>query len=71
MNHLLTLFFTSDHIVGRAIYRPIFEEDAVSLDPNAADHVPGAFCARFLVNALLAASCVGFKQLTGLSMVPY
>ena len=58
MNHLLNLFFTWDNVVERLFYRPIFEENLVGLDPDSANDDPGAFCSRFLVNALLAVSCV-------------
>ncbi|OBS23068.1 hypothetical protein FPOA_03631 [Fusarium poae] len=58
MNHLLTMFFTWDNIVERAIYRPIFEEDTIALDPSLANNYPRNFCSEFLVNALLAASCL-------------
>ncbi|KAF4991467.1 hypothetical protein FDECE_14037 [Fusarium decemcellulare] len=58
MNYLLTMFFTWDNVVERVFYRPIFEEDVVSMDPSLADRQPGSFCTRFLVNALLAASCL-------------
>lgn len=57
MNHLMNLFFTWDNIVERAFYRPIFEEDCFT-DPVSVDEKPGKFCSRFLINALLAASCV-------------
>ena len=58
MNHLYLLFVTWDNIVERAFYRPIFEEDVISIDPNSADDHADEFCSPFLVNALLAASCV-------------
>ncbi|CEI60173.1 unnamed protein product [Fusarium venenatum] len=58
MNHLLTMFFTRDNIVERAIYRPIFEEDTIAIDPHLANNYPRNFCSAFLVNALLAASCL-------------
>ena len=58
MNHLLNLFFAWDNIVERAIYQPIFEEDVVAVDPSLVDDGPNCFCSRFLVNALLAVSCV-------------
>ncbi|KAF5023005.1 hypothetical protein F66182_4963 [Fusarium sp. NRRL 66182] len=60
MNHLLTMFFTWDNIVERAFHRPIFEEDTINVDPDLADHHPRKFCSRFLINALLAVSCVIF-----------
>ena len=58
MNHLINLFFTWDNIVERAVYRPIFEQDLVATHPDLADQQSNGFCSRFLVNALLAASCV-------------
>jgi hypothetical protein len=58
MNHLLRMFWTWDNIVERAMYRPIFEEDVATMDPASAENNPGSFCSRFLVNALLALSCV-------------
>ncbi|KAH7131630.1 putative C6 transcription factor [Dactylonectria estremocensis] len=58
MNHLLNMFLTWDNIVERAIYRPMFQEDAVTMDPQSAHHQPGSFCTQVLVNALLAASCL-------------
>src|SRR4051794_18509133 len=58
MNHLLNLFFTWDNGAERSIFRPIFEEDIAGLDPDSVDNGPGAFCSRFLVNSLLAISCV-------------
>ena len=58
MNHLLNLFFTWDNIVERVLYQPIFEKDVARLDPNLANDDPGAFCSRFLINSLLAISCV-------------
>jgi hypothetical protein len=58
MNHLLNLFFTWDNTVERSIYRPVFEEDILSLDPSSADSDSGAFCSKFLINAILAVSCV-------------
>ncbi|XEV04549.1 hypothetical protein FSHL1_009836 [Fusarium sambucinum] len=58
MNHLLSMFFTWDNIVERAIYRPIFEEDTIAIDPHLANNYPQNFCSAFLVNALLAASCL-------------
>jgi hypothetical protein len=58
MNHLLTLFWTWDTIVERLLYRPIFEEDLTKLDPLDTDVRIRRFCSPFLVNALLALSCV-------------
>ena len=58
MNHLYLLFITWDNIVGRAFYRPLFEEDIVTIDPKSTNEYADEFCSQFLVNALLAASCV-------------
>ncbi|KAH8646316.1 fungal-specific transcription factor [Xylariales sp. PMI_506] len=58
MNHLLNMFFTWDTVVERAVYRPIFEEDVVYKNPKSANQEPGTFCTPFLVNALLAVSCL-------------
>jgi hypothetical protein len=58
MNHLLTLFWTWDNVVERAIYRPIFEDDVLTADPHSNDPQAHQFCSSFLVNALLALSSV-------------
>lgn len=58
MNHLLRMLFTWDNIVERTLYRPLLEEDIASMDPASADGDSGSFCTRFLISALLAASCV-------------
>lgn len=50
MNHLMTLFWTWDNTVEPILFRPLFEDDLCN---NSA-----AFCSPFLVNALLALSCV-------------
>ncbi|KAF3011008.1 hypothetical protein E8E13_010819 [Curvularia kusanoi] len=50
MNHLMTLFWTWDNTVEPMLFRPLFEDDLCS---NSA-----AFCSPFLVNALLALSCL-------------
>lgn len=58
MNRLLNLFFTWDNSMERMMYRPMFEEDLASgASPNDDTHKL-RFCTRFLVNALLAMSCV-------------
>lgn len=58
MNHLLNLFFTWDNCMERMMYRPMFEEDLTS-GPLPNDNTPRLqFCSAFLVNALLAMSCV-------------
>jgi hypothetical protein len=58
MNHLLSLFWTWDNSVERLMYRPLFEHDLASMDPYASDPRKRRFCTPFLVNALLALSCV-------------
>ncbi|KAH7127423.1 fungal-specific transcription factor [Dactylonectria macrodidyma] len=58
MGHLLNMFFTWDNVVERTLYRPILEEDIAAMNPQAASSQPGSFCTRFLVSALLAASCL-------------
>lgn len=40
------------------IYQPMLEEDLISKDPNASDPEAYRFCSKFLINALLALSCV-------------
>ncbi|KXJ90100.1 nitrate assimilation regulatory protein nirA [Microdochium bolleyi] len=62
MNHLLRLFFTWDNIVERIVYRPILEEDIATAEPSSSDMVTGKFCSRFLINALLAASCLYTRE---------
>lgn len=58
MNHLLNLFFTLDNCMERMMFRPMFEED-LTLGPSPNDDTPRLrFCTPFLVNALLAMSCV-------------
>lgn len=54
MNHLLALFWTWDNMVEPLLFRPLFEED---LCDNR-----NAFCSPFLVNALLALSCVSINS---------
>src|SRR5687768_4590002 len=63
MNHLVNMAFTWDNAVEHLLYRPIFEGDVVALDPDTAGGHPAHFCSRFLVNALLAISCVSLTSL--------
>jgi hypothetical protein len=62
LSHLLMLFWTWDTICSRVIIdRTILEEDLKSLDPSSPSWSPPAmllFCSPFLINALLAVSCV-------------
>ena len=58
MNHLLSLFWTWDNNVEHMIYQPMLEEDLISKNPNAADPDAHRFCSKFLINGLLALSCV-------------
>ncbi|KAK7908706.1 hypothetical protein PG985_016009 [Apiospora marii] len=58
MNHLLRMLFTWDNIVERTLYRPILEEDIASMNPTSAGDDCRSFCTRFLISALLAASCL-------------
>ena len=60
MNHLLTLFWTWDNMVEPTIFRPLFEEDLSNNDPQTTT----PFCSSFLVNALLALSCVSTRYLS-------
>ncbi|RGP74219.1 nitrogen assimilation transcription factor nit-4 [Fusarium sporotrichioides] len=59
LNHLLLLFWTWDTLCNRIIDRSIFEEDLKNLDPTTTS-APWElrFCSPFLVNALLAVSCL-------------
>lgn len=59
LNHLLLLFWAWDTVCNRIIDRTIFEEDLKKLDPKTTS-APWElrFCSPFLVNALLAVSCV-------------
>ncbi|KAG5822776.1 hypothetical protein H9Q74_007122 [Fusarium xylarioides] len=59
LSHLLLLFWTWDTSCNRVIDRTIFEDDLKNLDPTTPG-VPSAlrFCSPFLVNAILAVSCV-------------
>jgi hypothetical protein len=59
LNHLLTLFWTWDNTVEPCLYRPLFEEDLADSAPQTSDPSKDAFCSSFLVNSLLALSCVG------------
>jgi hypothetical protein len=68
LNQLLTLFWTWDNTVEPSLYRPLFEEDLVNHDPRTGTTNTQAFCSSFLVNALLALSCVGFHRLLFLVM---
>ncbi|KAF4965479.1 hypothetical protein FSARC_6712 [Fusarium sarcochroum] len=59
LSHLLLLFWTWDTVCNRIIDRSMFEDDLKNLDPTT----PSAssqlrFCSPFLVNALLAVSCL-------------
>ncbi|KAF5625723.1 pathway-specific regulatory nit-4 [Fusarium sp. NRRL 52700] len=59
LSHLLLLFWTWGTSCNRIIDRTIFEDDLKNLDPTT----PGApsalrFCSQFLVNAVLAVSCL-------------
>ncbi|KAJ4118707.1 hypothetical protein NW768_010767 [Fusarium equiseti] len=59
LSHLMLLFWTWDTVCIRIIDRTIFEEDLKTLNPTT----PSApselrFCSPFLVNALLAVSCL-------------
>lgn len=58
MSHLVNTAFTWDNAIEHVFYRPLFEEDVAALDPDTAGSRHGHFCSRFLVNALLALSCV-------------
>jgi hypothetical protein len=60
LNHLVTLFWTWDNALERMMYRPLFEEDLAQADPDDDSIQSHTFCSRFLVNALLALSCVSF-----------
>jgi hypothetical protein len=58
LSHLLLLFWTWDTICSRVIDRTMFEEDLKAINhPNEL-----RFCSPFLVNALLAVSCVISSQ---------
>lgn len=59
LSHLLLLFWTWDTSCNRIIDRAIFEDDLKNLSPTT-QGVPSAlrFCSPFLVNAILAVSCV-------------
>lgn len=55
MNNLLANFWTWDNMVEPSLYRPLLEDD-LSNNNNT-------FCSPFLVNALLALSCVSRHSL--------
>ncbi|KAI1035524.1 hypothetical protein LB504_005627 [Fusarium proliferatum] len=59
LSHLLLLFWTWDTSCNRIIDRAIFEDDLKNLNPTTRG-VPSAlrFCSPFLVNAILAVSCL-------------
>lgn len=59
LSHLMLLFWAWDTVCNRIIDRTIFEEDLKNLDPTTTG-APSElrFCSPFLVNALLAVSCV-------------
>ncbi|KAF4337567.1 nitrogen assimilation transcription factor nit-4 [Fusarium beomiforme] len=59
LTHLLLLFWTWDTACNRIIDRTIFEDDLKNLDPTTLG-APSElrFCSPFLVNALLAVSCL-------------
>ncbi|EXK77642.1 hypothetical protein FOQG_17662 [Fusarium oxysporum f. sp. raphani 54005] len=59
LSHLLLLFWTWDTIGNRVIDRTMFEEDLKTLNPSTSNQPNELrFCSPFLVNALLAVSCV-------------
>ncbi|EXA30767.1 hypothetical protein FOVG_17870 [Fusarium oxysporum f. sp. pisi HDV247] len=59
LSHLLLLFWTWDTIGNRVIDRIMFEEDLKTLNPNTPSQPNELrFCSPFLINALLAVSCV-------------
>jgi hypothetical protein len=58
LTHLLTLFWTWDTTVSLCIDRTMFEEDLTSTSEEAEIRKGSQFCTPFLVNALLAVSCV-------------
>ncbi|KAM0541694.1 hypothetical protein ACHAO7_010361 [Fusarium culmorum] len=59
LSHLLLLFWTWDTICSRVIDRTMFEEDLKALNPHTINHPNELrFCSPFLVNALLAVSCL-------------
>lgn len=59
LNHILLLFWTRDMIGNRVLDRVMFEEDMTKLDPATTPNGELFFCSSFLVNAMLAFSCVG------------
>jgi hypothetical protein len=58
LNHILLLFWTWDMIGNRVIDRTMFEEDMRNLDFESTHQDELRFCSPFLVNAILALSCV-------------
>ena len=55
----MLLFWTWDTVCNRIIDRMIFEEDLKNLDPTTPSALSELrFCSPFLVNAVLAVSCV-------------
>ena len=58
LSYLLLLYWTCDTVCSRVIDRTIFEEDLKSLDPPSSQPHALCFCSPFLVNALLAVSCL-------------
>ncbi|KAH7192564.1 uncharacterized protein B0J16DRAFT_62594 [Fusarium flagelliforme] len=59
LSHLMLLFWAWDTVCNRIIDRTIFEEDLKNLDPTTLG-APSElrFCSPFLVNAILAVSCL-------------
>lgn len=65
MSHLLRMFWTWENLVEKTLDRSMFEVDVVSADPSGHDDDGRvSFCSRFLVNSLLALSCVSTSTLT-------
>jgi hypothetical protein len=58
LSYLLLLYWTCDTVCSRVIDRTIFEEDLKSLAPPSSQPHALCFCSPFLVNALLAVSCL-------------
>ncbi|KAJ3453761.1 hypothetical protein MRS44_018393 [Fusarium solani] len=63
LSYLLLLYWTWDTVCSRVIDRTIFEEDLKSLDPPSSQPHALCFCSPFLVNALLAVSCISARSL--------
>jgi hypothetical protein len=58
-NHLLMLFWTWDTTGNRLVDRNMLEQHISSLDPTTTTQTQELrFCSKFLINALLAVSCV-------------